>query len=155
MIEALFNYQQSHNQFHDRYDYATGSRIEIKFSTVMKANDARISSKNLIDQCIKANLGNRTMKSSDINNFSFDCNIQQIKCAEFDVLYYGLFFSDQIAIFKMTNKDVPSCPGYSGFQHKGNEGEGQFHLNQGNIDWHLDNRLIQWLSYDELYNLFP
>jgi len=73
MIEVLFNYHQSHNQFRDRYDSATDSRVEIKFST---------------------------------------------------------------------------------FQHKGNKGEGQFHLNQGSIDWHLENKLVQWLDYDELYSLF-
>lgn len=154
MIEALYDYHQSHNQFHDRYDAVTNSRIEIKFSTVMKENEARVSAKNLIDQCIKANVGNRAMNSSDIHNFSFDCNIQQVKRAEFDVLYYGLFFADKIAIFKMTSEEVLSCPGYSDFQHKGNEGEGQFHLNQGSIDWHFQNRFVQWLNYDELYTLF-
>jgi hypothetical protein len=154
MIEALYNYHQSRNQFHDRYDAVTNSRIEIKFSTVMKENEARISAKNLIDQCIKANVGNRAMNSADIHNFGFDCNIQQVKRAEFDVLYYGLFFADKIAIFKMTSEEILSCPGYSDFQHKGNEGEGQFHLNQGSIDWHFQNRFVQWLDYDELYTLY-
>lgn len=154
MIEALYNYHQSRNQFHDRYDAVTNSRIEIKFSTVMKENEARVSARNLIDQCVKANVGNRAMNSADIHNFAFDCNIQQVKRAEFDVLYYGLFFADKIAIFKMTSEDVLSCPGYSDFQHKGNEGEGQFHLNQGSIDWHFQNKFVQWLDYDELYNLF-
>lgn len=154
MIEALYNYNQSHNQFHDRYDAVTDSRIEIKFSTVMKENEARISASNLVDQSIKANVGNRAMSSSDINNYGFDCNIQQIKRAEFDVLYYGLFFSDKIAIFKMTSEEVLYCPGYSDFQHKGNEGEGQFHLNQGSIDWHFKNNFVQWLDYEELHSLF-
>jgi hypothetical protein len=154
MIEALYNYHESQNQFHDRYDAITNSRIEIKFSTVMKKNEARISSDNLIDQCIKANVGNRAMNSADIHKFSFDCNIQQVKCAEFDVLYYGLFFVDKIAIFKVSSEDVLSCPGYSDFQHKGNEGEGQFHLNQGSIDWHFQNKFVQRLDYEELYALF-
>jgi len=154
MIETLFKYHQSHNQFHDRYDYATCSRVEIKFSTVMKENDARIYAANLIDQCVKANVSNRSMKSTEIKDFGFDCNIQQIKRAEFDVLYYGLFFSDKIAIFKITSDDVLTCPGYSKYQHKGNEGEGQFHLNQGSIDWHLEKKFVQWLDYEELYNLF-
>ena len=154
MIEALYNYHQSHNQFHDRYDSITNSRIEIKFSTVMKENEARISASNLIEQCKKANIGNRARKSTDIHFYGFDCNIQQIKRAEFDVLYYGLFFSDKIAIFKMTSEEVLTSPGYSDFQHKGNEGEGQFHLNQGSIDWHLQNKLVQWLDYKELYELF-
>lgn len=154
MIEALYRYHASRNQFHDRYDAVTDSRIEIKFSTVMKENEARISARNLVDQCIKATVGNRAMNSTDINLYGFDCNIQQIKRAEFDVLYYGLFFADKIAIFKMDSKDVLFCPGYSDFQHKGNAGEGQFHLNQTSINWHLEKNFVQWLDYEELFNLF-
>jgi len=154
MIEALYKFNQSKTQFHDRYDSVNGSRVEIKFSTVMKANDAPITARNIIDQCKKANLGNRAMNSTDIHNFEFDCNIQQIKRVEFDVLYYGLFFADSIAIFKISSEEILSIPGYSDFQHKGNIGEGQFHINQDNIKYHLKNRLIQWLDYGELYRLF-
>jgi len=50
MIEALYNLNRSQNQFHDRYDDINNSRIEIKFSTVMKENEARISYRNLVDQ---------------------------------------------------------------------------------------------------------
>ncbi len=154
MIEALYRFNEAHNQFHDRYDDVNGRRVEIKFSTVMKENDARISASNLIEQCIKANLGNRAMKSTEVKRFAFDCNIQQIKRVEFDVLYYGLFFADRIAIFKAYSEQVLTIPGYSDFQHKGNQGEGQFHINQRTIDHHLENQLLQWLTYEELYYLF-
>lgn len=53
MIESLYNFTKSHNQFHDRYDEVGHQRIEIKFSTVMKANEAVISRSNSIDQCKK------------------------------------------------------------------------------------------------------
>ena len=56
MIEALYIFEKSHNQFHDCYDEVGHQRIEIKFSTVMKANEAVISRSNSIDQCKKANL---------------------------------------------------------------------------------------------------
>lgn len=154
MIEALYNFSKSHNQFHDRYDEVENQRIEIKFSTVMKANDTVISCTNVIDQCKKANLGNRALRSADIYNCDFDCNIQQVKPKEFDVLYYGLFFADCIFIFKMNSNEVLSCPGYSSKQHKGNEGEGQFHINRGSIDYHMQHHFIQNLTYEELYNLF-
>ena len=100
MIEALFQFKKSHNQFHDRFDEVANQRIEVKFSTVMKENEAKICNKNVIEQCNKANLGNRALCSSDMFNYNFDCNIQQVKRKEFDVIYYGLFFSDKIAIFK-------------------------------------------------------
>lgn len=98
MIEALYNFTKSHNQFHDRYDEVGHQRIEIKFSTVMKENEAVISRFNSIDQCKKANLGNRALNSTDMYEYDFDCNIQQVKRLEFDVLYYGLFFADRIAM---------------------------------------------------------
>ncbi len=154
MIEALYSYTHSKNQFHDRYDESGKRRIEIKFSTVMKANEAKINCHNMIDQSKKANLGNRALRSTEMHQYNFDCNIQQIKRTEFDVLYYGLFFSDKIAIFKMSSDEILRCPGYSDFQHKGNKGEGQFHLNRNSIDYHFENHFVQWLSYEELYNLF-
>lgn len=154
MIESLYGFGKYQNQFHDRFDTKSSSRIEIKFSTVMKANEAVIKSNNLIDQCTKANLANRALSSIDIDKFSFDCNIQQVKRKEFDILYYGLFFSDRIAIFSMRSDEILSCVGYSDFQHKGNEGEGQFHLNDMSIDYHLQNHFERWYTYEELYVLF-
>lgn len=124
MIEALYGFTESHNQFHDRYDECGRKRIEIKFSTVMKANETVISRYNVIEQCKKANLGNRALNSTDMYNHDFDCNIQQVKRLEFDVLYYGLFFADRIAIFEMDSNEILSCFGYSDRQHKGNAGEG-------------------------------
>ena len=124
MIEALYSFTKSHNQFHDRYDEVGHQRIEIKFSTVMKANEAVINRSNAIDQCKKANLGNRALNSTEMYEYDFDCNIQQVKRLEFDVLYYGLFFADRIVIFKMHSSEILSCFGYSDKQHKGNEGEG-------------------------------
>ena len=153
MSEALYNFTTAHNQFHDRYDEVGHQRIEIKFSTVMKANEAVISRSNSIDQCKKANLGNRALNSTDMYEYDFDCNIQQVKRLEFDVLYYGLFFADRIAIFKMNSDEITSCFGYSDKQHKGNEGEGQFHPNRSTIDYHMRNHFVQWLTYEELYDL--
>jgi hypothetical protein len=154
MIKKLTNLGGSKNLAYDLHDEELNNRIEVKFSTVMKANDATISIKNVIEQCIKATLSNRMMKSDEVSKESFDCNIQQIKRVEFEVLFYGLFFYDKIAIFSMTSDQILSCPGYSDFQHRGNEGEGQFHINNSSYGFHLNNHLVQWLSYEELYDLF-
>ena len=154
MIEALYNFDRSHNQFHDRFDEVGKKRIEIKFSTVMKANSSVITKHNAIAQCLTANLENRALNSTEMNLYDFDCNIQQVKRFEFDVLYYGLFFADRIAIFKMNSNEILSCLGYSDKQHKGNTGEGQFHLNPSTINYHLQNHFVQWLTYEELYYLF-
>lgn len=153
MIKRLYDLDESGSIAFDKRDRHSNERIEVKFSTVMKENDDKIHDDNVIDQCRKANLANRAMKSFETNKYSFDCNIQQIKRKEFDLLYYGLFFADQIEVYKMTSDEVIDCPGYSDKQHRGNEGEGQFHLNESNIEYHRCNFLEQVLTYAELYNL--
>ena len=137
----------------DKKNKDTNERIEVKFSTVMKENDDKIRDNNVIEQCVKGNLANRAMSSSDVGSYAFDCNIQQVKRKEFDVLYYGLFFADQIEIFRMKSSEILDCPGYSDKQHRGNEGEGQFHLNQDNISYHRKHHLQKTLTYEELYKL--
>ena len=154
MIEGLYGFTKSHNQFHDRFDEKRGERIEIKFSTVTRSHKSVITKSNVISQCIDADPQLSALCSNDIDSIPFDCNIQQVKTNEFDELYYGLFFRDRIAIFKMTSEEVLNCPGFSNKQHKGNLGEGQFHLNQSTINWHLENHLLQWITYSELYGIF-
>jgi len=153
MIKRLYDLDESGSLAFDKKDRSSDQRIEVKFSTVMKENDDKIRDDNVIDQCKKANLANRAMQSFETDRYCFDCNIQQVKRKEFDVLYYGLFFANQIEIFKMDSDEILSCPGYSDKQHRGNEGEGQFHLNESNIEYHRKNYLQRILSYAELYEL--
>jgi len=154
MIKKLYNLQDSNSLAFDKKSSDTDERIEIKFSTVMKENEDKIREDNIITQCIKANLANRAMSSTEVIEYKFDCNIQQVKPKEFDILYYGLFFADRIEIFKMSSDEISDCPGYSDKQHRGNIGEGQFHLNQNNIDYHRSHYFVCALSYGELYDLF-
>lgn len=45
-------------------------------------------------------------------------------------------------------------PNLSTKQHRGNEGEGQFHITNSNIEWHLESGyFLGWLSYKDLYSL--
>lgn len=152
MIKALISVDMSHNLAYDLTD-SEMNRIEVKFSTVMKKNKSTITEQNVIQQILDSTVEHRIMDSHDIFTSKFDCNIQQVKTAEFDVLYYGLFFQDRIAIFKVDSHEVFSLPNYSNKQHRGNEGEGQFHLNEKTIRYHLDNQLYRWVSYEELYEL--
>lgn len=153
MIESLYNLDESNSLAYDRYDPSTGERIEIKFSKVLKRNSSAINYSNIIEQIAEANVSNRAISYDDAETTSFDCNIQQVKCSEFDLLYYGLFFTDAIEIFKMTSDDVLNLSGYSNKQHRGNIGEGQFHINNSNIQYHRDNFFERILSYEELFDL--
>lgn len=158
LIKKLFGYSFSDVLNYDLIDVNQNLRIEVKFSTVLKNNSAGINEDNILDQCEKANLANRVIQSSDIQlppdlQPKFDCNIQQVKCQEFDVLYYGLFFSDKIEIFKVSSESVKNCPANSEKQHRNNVGEGQFHINNDTYQYHKDNNYIRELSYQEFLNL--
>lgn len=154
MIKKLYNMKDSKNL---AYDLLTqqNERVEVKFSTVLKKCGVQISEKNVIEQIKSAKLENRMLTFEKIKKEKFDCNIQQVKPSEFKILYYGCFFADRIMICKIksteleNNKDIL----YSNHQHRGNTGEGQFHINNKTIDVHLNQYLFQWLEYDELYQL--
>lgn len=156
MIRKLFGLQGSKSLSYDLLGNDKGAelKVEVKFSTVMKQNDATIRAENLIEQCKKANLANRAMRFDELGKYPFDCNIQQVKCSEFDLLYYGLFFADLILIFSMRNDEVAHCPNSSDKQHRGNRGEGQFHLNGDSIGYHLERHKLTAITYEELYDLF-
>ena len=59
-------------------------------------------------------------------------------------------------ICKIEAKDITEDKDimYSDHQHRGNQGEGQFHINNRTLETHLNKYIIKWLTYDELYNLF-
>lgn len=154
MIKGLYDLDDSLSLAYDKHTRDTNEKVEVKFSTVMKENEKKIREDNVIEQCKKANLANRAMCSWEVETHRFDCNIQQVKRKEFDVLYYGLFFADQIEVYCMSSQEILDCPGYSDKQHRGNEGEGQFHINQDNIAYHRKHYLEQKLNYEELYALF-
>jgi hypothetical protein len=129
-------------------------KIEVKFSRATKENEARISENNVIEQCLAASsLENRILMSNETDYYSFDSNIQQVKPLCFDYLFYGLFFADYIEIYGINSADVANIPGFSGRQHYGNDGEGQFHLNERTISFHRDHYFLNELTYVELYNL--
>lgn len=154
MIKRLYNLDDSGSLAYDKHARDTDEKVEVKFSTVMKENETRIREDNVIEQCKKANLANRALSSKKTKKHKFDCNIQQVKRKEFDVLYYGLFFADQVEIYRMNSEEVSRCPGYSDKQHRGNKGEGQFHINQDNIEYHRKYYLEQTISYEQLYEIF-
>lgn len=128
-------------------------RIEVKFSRVQKQAETTITEGTVL-QCIEeATSTHRSVAFSNWQQCEFDCNIQQIKRTEFDVLYYGLFFSDCIKIFRIKSDEIGSQIYYSNKQHKGNVGEGQFHISQDSLPIHLDKYLYQTLTYEQLYGL--
>ena len=154
LIQKLIGAGKGRTQFHDLYDDAKNHRIEVKFSTVNTSSKEKITIINLLDAIEKAGL-ERAVSYANWQDFKFDSNIQQVKIAEFDLLYYGLFFADTIIIFRIERKQVPSDPQifFSGKQHKGNIGEGQFHINNRTLPHHLETYFYKQISYQDFLDL--
>ena len=147
LIKALIKTDWGKTQFHDLYDSNSQKRIEIKFSTVLENHKEPITEENIINSIINTNNENRMVSSNNYNDFIFDCNIQQVKKADFDILYYRLFFSDVVEIFKINSEDINEKLMYCDKQHKGNKGEGQFHINNKTYKLHKENYYFCSLSY--------
>ena len=155
MIKEIYKYNDPENNAYDLLS-DNNEKIEVKFSRVLKKCSKKITKKNAIKETYASILNNRFLTCDDAISSMFDCNIQQIKPKEFDILYYGCFFYDKILIFKieseriMLDKDIL----YSNHQHRGNKGEGQFHINNRTISHHMKKYFVKSFTYDELYDLF-
>lgn len=154
LIKRLFDTAEDSSQNHDTYTNEKNLRIEVKFSTVNSSRDEPITLQNIIMSIEKAG-SERSVPYSHWNDYKFDCYIQQVKPAEFDVLYYGLFFSDQIVIFRIEASDVPldRTIFFKNKRYKGSVGGGQFHLNNGTMQHHLQTYLHKIMSYQTFIDL--
>lgn len=153
LVARLADAGKGHSVHHDLYDSARGERIEVKFSTVLACWETPLRLDTLEAVLREAAGQGRAVASDAWANARFDCNIQQVKPAEFDVLYYGLFFSDCVMLFRCLAADIPTMPGWSAKQHKGNTGEGQFHLTARSLPYHLEHHFFERLGYLDLARL--
>lgn len=125
-----------------------GKRIECKFSRCQEENKLKINKDTVLDAIYAES--NRDVAFEEYSTKNWDCNIQQVKKTQFDLLVYGIFFSDCLVIFSITPDLIDSSIGYSDKQHRGNTGEGQFHLTNKNLGYHLDNYLYKILTYKDI-----
>ena len=130
----------------------SGNRIEVKFSRAYKKS-IPINEDNVILLCSNCSTMVYSSVEAENKTSDYDCNIQQLKPDCFDYLYYGVFFADSIIIFKMQSSEVLSFPGFSDKQHRGNIGEGQFHIKSSNYNQHKK-YFVKAMTYEQLYNLF-
>ncbi|MBE7019498.1 MAG: hypothetical protein E7413_06455 [Ruminococcaceae bacterium] len=150
MIKELEKFTPADGKYFDLLD-SKNQKIEAKFSRAKKKLKP-LKKSNIIDLCLNSASDSRVLTEAEATNITFDCNIQQIKPSEFDILYYGIFFKDKIVIFKAQSDIVPNMPGYS-IQHKGGT-EYQFHINKSNYAEHKKKYFHKELTYSQLLALF-
>jgi hypothetical protein len=153
LIARMASLGKSRTLFHDLYDELENERVEVKFSRALKKSEKVITQESLLKCIEEATSLKRMVIWEDRKRVPFDCNIQQIKRSEFEHLYYGIFFMDKVAIFRIASKDIGPQIFYSDFQHKGNTGEGQFHINDKTIAIHEKHYLYQMITYNKLLEL--
>jgi hypothetical protein len=127
---------------------------EIKASRVLVKSKLDIENGSIVENIINHNK-ERKLKKINCLTQDWDCNIQQIKTDCFENLWYVLFFEDSVEIFKIDKSQILSDPNisYSNKQHRGNVGEGQFHITNKNIQYHFDNYFFKTVSYGEIIKL--
>jgi len=154
MIRRLHpHFQKPLNKYHDLYDPGLKMRVEVKFSTVRRKSPPLNGDGGVLASLLKEMDADRAVRFEEWKNVPFTCNIQQVKKAEFDVLYYGLFFDDVVKVFKALPGRLDGVVDYCEKQHKGNHGEGQFHITDKNLQVHLDSFLENTLSYQDVLGL--
>lgn len=151
IIQKLTNTDKGLNIHHDLN--TSGTRIEVKFSRAEKKHGGSVTDLNVLDVIENGGLSVRLFPFGEWEQHKFDCNIQQLKKSEFDVLFYGVMFADRVVIFMATPDQIGSEMNYSNKQHKGNEGEGQFHINSRTLEYHLRVHQFATFSYADLLKL--
>lgn len=162
LVRVLTGSELSRTLLFDLYEEVQSLRVEVKFCTALRraepiADDGILSA-------IRAAACDRAFPFAQWRETDFDANIQQVKRALFDVLYYGIFFQDRLTIFKIDSTEIRTSEeiavaggvsiGYSDKQHRGNKGEGQFHISQRSLGTHLDHFHYRDLSYVQVLDLF-
>lgn len=145
IMKVLLNAEDAPDNSYDLI--LDGKRVECKFARAQKENKIKVTDENLLD-AIYHDI-NRDIEYDTCEHHKWDCNFQQIKKPLFDILYYGIFFSDYVVIYKIASDDINENIKYSNKQHRGNEGEGQFHVNETTIGLH-EKYLFNILDYEEL-----
>jgi hypothetical protein len=151
LIELGAVVKKSKNSSYDRE--IDGLKDEIKGSVVRKKSPLDLENGNIIEVLLNHET-NRFVNFADAKTIEWDSNIQQVKPKLFNSLWYMLFFYDCVAIFKIDSTQVTSDKeiSYSTKQHRGNKGEGQFHVTEEKLQYHLDNYFVKTLTYREVYD---
>lgn len=155
IVQLLKDYQMSNKSDFDSFDPETNETIEVKSSRVYRKQRLKFTLDNLYELIMNKSDINRLIVQTNATKEEFNCNIQQIKIGLFDKLYYLLFFLDTVEVFKISSLQIriDDKINYSNKQHKGNEGEGQFHITHQNYLYHKKNYFVRSISYDEIKEL--
>ena len=132
-----------------------GGAEEIKCTKVLRTKP---KGKSLVERIIlesENNVLSRLIPFSDCYNSKYDANIQNVKRDHFSILKYVLLFEDCIKIFEVRQEDISKipnwCPKHGRYDALGKSG--QFAIKKNNIKWHLENNLVDTLTWAQVYEI--
>ena len=128
-----------------------GKRVEIKCSRALLSRKVNCLQDLLIeDFSVRA-----ASLDQIISEGRVDCIFEHIKTRYFDDLYYSIFTSDMLLVFKISSteliedKNITFC----NRQTRDAEGDGQFHVKKNNIEYHIKKYLVKEVTYDKLCDI--
>tara|TARA_Y100000034_G_C6766713_1_gene341810 strand:- start:91 stop:651 length:561 start_codon:yes stop_codon:yes gene_type:complete len=132
-----------------------GEAEEIKCTKVLRTKP---KGKSLVERIIlesENNVLSRLISFDDCYTEKYDGNIQNVKRDHFSILKYVLLFEDCIKIFESDKEDISKipnwCPRHGRYDALGKSG--QFNIKKSNIKWHLENNLVDTLTWDQVYEI--
>ena len=101
---------------------------------------------------------NGLVSFTEADKTDYDTNVQNVKRDHFDYLIYVLLFADCIKVLKVEKEKVKATyiPGWSD-KHGRYDAlgkSGQFNMNKDRIKYHVDNFLIDTITYNEAANIY-
>lgn len=113
----------------DAYVLDSSHKIKVEF----KATRATFKKKGKSD--LSSTVERAMYLGDDVSSDTpgFDWNFQQVKPAITDIFVIIAAFVDGNKYWVFTSDEIANAPGFSGKQHRGNEGEGQIHFKKTNI----------------------
>lgn len=134
-----------------------GKFSEIKCARVLlkKQKKKEISLAEEVVSVSENNVLTRLIPFADCYTAKYDANMQNIKRDHFQYLIYVMLFKDCLKIFERDRNDISKITNWSGKHGRFDEygKSGQFNVTKNKIKEHLENSLVDTLTWDEAYEI--
>lgn len=159
ILRKYFNDSISSNKLFDALRGDNKQRVEYKAVRVVHSNKTK--KKSLYDNVMSITpISDRIGTIDDIKKGNIVANCQNIKLEDFDILDYVLVDADGFHIFEITTKDFIKYIEEGKFpnwcdKHGSKDGgkNGQFPINSGNIETHLNQWHKKTLSWKDILDI--
>ena len=157
-IRSEFSLTEPVGNDHDGAD-SNGIKYEIKASKVLQVTNNLDKSKSLYERILFENTNletSRLISFGDSVSSEYGANIQNVKRDHFEYLIYVLLFADCLKVFQIQSNLISEIPSWSNKHGRYDQlgKSGQFPINKGNIDWHLNDYLVETYTYNHMAQVY-